>query len=540
MSNNIVHVVISTNTQQARIRLHLTHKFKVTLNEERRTVKVEEDKAIDSDLKIGSIHTLFGENGAGKTHVLLELAHIFNSSSRKHTAAVLYENNHGLFLRPGKSLAGWTLDDGGIDVIFSSELPAAESVFYTTSPYEYGRRKFPKNARFRDITPTFGQRNSFDALALLTLPNHAEDEHNEANDFRFIERAAIRWKLNLFTEHEAIQIFARSAQVRRENVFGLEKNMRSALTRLLAGTPLPDFRIIFSLWHSANALHERDATTMWLDHLLDRVPQNQKPVLGVEFLLNLVSYMEQEARRLLGYERYDRLKNLMFDLLGYKKSNSGELSRKEFERTFVPLFNRPNGDLRYLMHLNLLEFSLAKLSSGETAYLILLSALHGALTSLESSGQHGEQDYPIFLLIDEGEMFLHPRWQRGYLSKLQDFIVKSCSRPKQVHLVVSTHSLIVAADSPPNSLVDIKSGESVNAFGLGPLSTLDEVYGVKTFYGKLALQQLERLESLVWTGTREALNQAVMLVEDLADAEMREAIKEQINIKQRSGQEDRK
>lgn len=544
MSDNIVHAIISTNTHGTRICLHLTKKFKVTLDEERRGVRVDQESVVDSDLKIGSIHTLFGENGAGKTHVLLELAHIFNPSSRKHTAAVLYENSHGVFLRPGKSLAGWTLEDGGFDVIFSSELPVAESVFYTTSPYEYGRRKFPRNARFRDITPTFGQRNSFDALALLTLPKQAEKDDKEESDFSFIERATIRWKLNLFTDHEAIQVLARSAQASRVRVTGLERNLRPLLTRLLSDAPHPEFRVIFSLWHAANALHERDGTSMWLDHLLDILPANPKPVVDPQFLLNMVSLMEQESGRLLGYERYDRLKSLMFDLLGSKKNHSGDLSRKEFERTFVPLLDQPNGDIRYLMHLNLLEFSLAKLSSGETAYLILLSALHGALTSLqaslESSGDRSAQHTPIFLLIDEGEMFLHPRWQRGYLSKLQDFIVKSYSRPKQVHLVVSTHSLIVAADSPPNSLVDIKSGKPANAFGLGPLSTLDEVYGVKTFYGNLALQQLERLESLVWSNSREMLTQAATLVENLADIEMREAIKDQIKFKLNSGQEVRK
>lgn len=530
MSNNIVHAVISTNTQETLIRLHFTRKFRVMLDAEKRTVKVERDQSSDPDLKIGSIHTLFGENGAGKTHVLLELAHIFNSSSRKHTASVLYENNYGVFLRPGKTLAGWTLDESGVDVIFSNDLPTAESAFYTTSPYEYGRRKFPKNERFRDITPSFGQRNSFDALALLSLPRLEGNGIDEGEEFRFIERATIRWKLNLFTEHEAIQVFARSAQARKGQVFGLEKKLRSSLTRLVAEATDLDFRSTFSFWHAANTLHNWDATGMWLDHVIKGLSLGRVPVIDMHFLHELMSYMEEETTRILG-NRVARLKSLMADLVGYRKQYPGDLSREKFASIFAPLLEGTGGDLRSLMHLNLLEFSLAKLSSGETAYLVLLTALHGTMSSLEYSKPYAEEQTPIFLLIDEGEMFLHPRWQRGYLSKLQDFIVKSCKNPKRVHLVVSTHSLIVAADSPPNSLVDIQSGDIVNAFGLGPLSTLEEVYGVKTFYGNLALQQLERLETLVWSGSPELLIQAATLAEDLADTEMREAIKEQISLK---------
>lgn len=523
MLKNTIHAVITTTAKNTHICLNLTKKFQIQLNDESQSIKLTAGANRDVDFGIGSTHTLYGENGAGKTQVLLELAHIFNPSSRKQTAAVLYENDQGVFIRGGKALAGWKASGDGIPFVFSSAIPSAKSIFYTTSPYEYGRRKFPKNPQFRDVTPTFGQRNSFDALALLTLPDNRLD---------FIDKAAIRWKLNLFTTHEGIQLLSKSLQTSRPNVHGLERSLRPTLTRLLTGDLAVTFRVAFSLWYAARSMDENSDISNWLDQVLQLLP-SEKINIDPSFVFALEGYMNEEAERILG-NRYQSLKSLIYDLQGLRNQITGELSKAEFEHHFGAQLENSASDLRFLMSIGLLDFSLAKLSSGETAYLILLAAIHGALASLKSSKTADPGD-PIFLLIDEGEMFLHPRWQREYLSVLYNFIINSWPEPQQVHLVISTHSLIVAADSPANTLIDIETGKLENAFGLGPLSTLESIYGVETFYGDFALGQLKKLQSFVSSNKRTELHEAKEMIKELADDEMRTAIGEQIDVRLRTG-----
>lgn len=82
------------------------------------------------------------------------------------------------------------------------------------------------------------------------------------------------------------------------------------------------------------------------------------------------------------------------------------------------------------------------MSSGQRAYLNLFS-----LISFELMRQ---TDTPVLLCIDEGDLYLHPRWQIEFLNRLLNKV--STLAAARVQLVVTSHSPFLVADLPKQSL----------------------------------------------------------------------------------------
>ncbi|PRE81141.1 hypothetical protein C6Q13_26020 [Burkholderia gladioli] len=126
-------------------------------------------------------------------------------------------------------------------------------------------------------------------------------------------------------------------------------------------------------------------------------------------------------------------------------------------------------------------------------------------------------------MVDEGEMFMHPAWQRKYLRDLMKFIGHYRASFNEIHLILATHSLIVAGDAPPNRLFDVKSGEMRNGFAYGPKEILTDVYGVDEFSGNMAEALYEKIVTFLRSATpligRE--NEVKGLIEQIASPRLR-------------------
>ncbi len=57
----------------------------------------------------------------------------------------------------------------------------------------------------------------------------------------------------------------------------------------------------------------------------------------------------------------------------------------------------------------------------------------------------------IILLIDEGEVTLHPEWQKNYISYLVEFLEKNFTQ--NIHLILTTHSPFILSDIPNKNLI---------------------------------------------------------------------------------------
>lgn len=122
-----------------------------------------------------------------------------------------------------------------------------------------------------------------------------------------------------------------------------------------------------------------------------------------------------------------------------------EISVSKFEK-FLELYEKTLKDVDHL------GFSW-NLSSGENAYLNIFSRIHDASTSVNFN-----RDYPIWLLIDEGELYLHPQWQKSFTKNMIHFMCKIFEGLK-FQMVFTSHSPLILSDFPKQSIIFIERTE---------------------------------------------------------------------------------
>lgn len=103
-----------------------------------------------------------------------------------------------------------------------------------------------------------------------------------------------------------------------------------------------------------------------------------------------------------------------------------------------------------IMHMyDFLSFSWP-MSSGELAYFNMYAQLKTIKTPLSD----------ILLLLDEVDLYMHPRWQQEYINRLVH-IVKEIFPNKNIQIILTTHSPIILSDIPSHNIVYMLNGENV-------------------------------------------------------------------------------
>ena len=118
----------------------------------------------------------------------------------------------------------------------------------------------------------------------------------------------------------------------------------------------------------------------------------------------------------------------------------------------------------------------SKLSSGEQAFLNLLSRLYFGITLLPL--KKGD-DNPSLILLDEAEIGFHPNWQRQYVDLLLKFLQMMRVRADvDFQVVITSHSPIILSDIPRCCVTFIKRDEHS---GLSSNEDEEETYGQNVF-----------------------------------------------------------
>ncbi|GAA0721444.1 hypothetical protein GCM10009430_22720 [Aquimarina litoralis] len=110
------------------------------------------------------------------------------------------------------------------------------------------------------------------------------------------------------------------------------------------------------------------------------------------------------------------------------------------------------------------------LSSGQKAYLDIFSLLRFDLKNIKTDN--------ILICVDEGDLYLHPKWQADFFYKLINLIPKFKSANYQ--FVLTSHSPFLVSDLPKQNLVFLGKDESES-----DLSIINNSREVKTFAGNL-------------------------------------------------------
>lgn len=113
-----------------------------------------------------------------------------------------------------------------------------------------------------------------------------------------------------------------------------------------------------------------------------------------------------------------------------------------------------------------ISFDWHNFSSGEKMFVDLFSRIYGVKEKLMGVNQ------PILLLIDEGEMGFHPKWQIKFVSTLRSF-VNEFLFGFNLEIILATHSPLVLSDFPSKRVHLFKKpkrGKSFKAHSLGTLA----------------------------------------------------------------------
>lgn len=496
--------------------LPITHKF--DLNFDARLKKIGFHKIIEHqavfETGIGSIHALYGENGCGKTELLLQIAQTFTQGDNSQKVGVLYTEDDILKIYRGAPLGGWNSGSDALNI--SRRPPLLGVIFYSTSPFENRRRAHLKKAKVIDVSPPFGRDLYFDGLSLLETFDHIKDRAP------FLSQVKVSVRAKMPSSEGALQSLM--------PIFNEDRH---------PGYSQKTIRLQISTWMEEMNTQQVEITSLNLILLRNADRADELCAHFADSVIGLMNrigeHTEFEGKGYLFFEMCERFvqdfKRLIpfsgRDVWNFLRTPGGLLEQKNKISLLVePLVLRnkirsadrqDGGIARFISNVGIIDFQIKKLSSGEVAFLMLFTSLASALLKLEPHSSDGQ----TLLIIDEGEMFLHPSWQRKYLKNLVEFISKFPNIARGIHLIASTHSLIVAADAPPNSLFDVRTGEMKNSFGLGPAAVLSEVYHVSRFAGTLSAELIDKMIVYLKNPASDNSYEIKQLADSLADVELK-------------------
>ena len=137
-------------------------------------------------------------------------------------------------------------------------------------------------------------------------------------------------------------------------------------------------------------------------------------------------------------------------------------------------------------------FKWRNISSGEYILLDTYSKLYSLKDKIKQKN--------ILLIIDEGELYLHPEWQRQYINILVEYIPK-IYKGKSVQIIFASNSPFLASDMPKNNIIALKKDDngiyladnisSRETFGANISKLLGESFFMKNTMGDFARHKIE-------------------------------------------------
>ncbi|MCA0757034.1 AAA family ATPase [Paenibacillus sp. N4] len=158
-----------------------------------------------------------------------------------------------------------------------------------------------------------------------------------------------------------------------------------------------------------------------------------------------------------------------------------------------------------------LNFDWRGLSSGEKAMLGTYARFFRLSDEQERATNLHLQDQ-VIVLIDEGELYLHPEWQKGFLLSLIEFL-PSIYKGRTIQIIITSNSPIVVSDLPAANLILIDKTEkgsrvidglvdNKQTFAANIHTLMSDAFFMNTgMIGDFARYKVNQLVNRVMTGT---------------------------------------
>lgn len=110
------------------------------------------------------------------------------------------------------------------------------------------------------------------------------------------------------------------------------------------------------------------------------------------------------------------------------------------------------------------------LSSGEMFFLTVCSRIHYFITKKR---EEAPKNYT--LIIDEGELGLHPHWQKKYLNHIINFLNEF--KDKQIQLILTSHSPFLVSDLPKENVIFLEKEDTTGLCKVSKLDSMKHTFG---------------------------------------------------------------
>lgn len=208
------------------------------------------------------------------------------------------------------------------------------------------------------------------------------------------------------------------------------------------------------------------------------------------------------------------------------------------------------GFLKEILHITdfngepLINYSINPFSSGEEAILYQFSEFHEAL-------KHSTKKN-VIVSIDEGELFLHPEWQRKYINTLYQFFDHNGRKnDKTFQLIITSHSPFIVSDIPRHNLIFLQKDESglckvsksenhLPTLGGNIFELFSDGFYVKDFISEYAFEKIN--QAIKFLNGEESIFKTLLEVENfnklVGEALIRDEIQKMIDFKKMKNFED--
>lgn len=146
--------------------------------------------------------------------------------------------------------------------------------------------------------------------------------------------------------------------------------------------------------------------------------------------------------------------------------------------------------------------NLRHMSSGERQFLFTCSTFIYHLLNLKSVHEYKRVRYRCMnLVLDEVEICFHPEYQRKFIKKLVDLLIKlKLNNRCSLNIILATHSPFILSDIPRQNILYLEKGEcvndkiDVNPYAANVNDILHQSFFLKeSFMGEFALMRMTKL-----------------------------------------------
>lgn len=437
--------------------VNLTGKYLLTF----RTSEIIEVQSIDQPLpttfwgkNIESFNAIIGENGTGKTNLLVAIMQLlFYPKSFGSEFIILYSDDR-------------SESAGGINAYHSESIERKEiqGIFklnrYNAKTEELNHDFF----RCVFFTNVFENTRNYVPKKVIDLKTNANQlynyyrETNVINELEFFQNSKFSKKLRICPTNILVKL-----PINNKSVTGERepfKSIRSKLANRENNQNLYYWLLYFVLTDIIDVLVPNSLNLPYgkgseIDGVIERLPLKFSKDTNIHIVMKEISDFLKSNPVIEGkkfelnqlVEAFEQVQQN--EKLEYFVSGKRVLREHSFIVQYSPHFQSIIKKYHsFFLTGSKLTFSWIGLSSGQKAFLQLFSKI--------SSIKKKIRKLPTLILIDEGDLYFHPQWQKEFISMLLEFVQDELPDAK-LQIIVTSHSPLIASDVPKSNIVFLRT-----------------------------------------------------------------------------------